>query len=165
LLFGLGAALTIALSAALYLSSASLAVRLPAVAASIFAGAVLILAIFAWTRPRVAYAHGHVRLYVAALPELVPLDVVEAFLLGVGPALLHGEQFSQTQSRNLVIKLADRAADWIKRPVDPRIASWCDGYVTLRGAWCEPLSSELVQRLNDRLVALQAQANATRGLA
>ena len=51
-------------------------------------------------------------------------------LILVCPAALHAEQLTGTLAK-------------IKR----------DGYITLRGLWCEPLSHERVNTLNHRLAA------------
>jgi len=54
-------------------------------------------------------------------------------------------------SKTVVMRLAESAHQWQYVDVNPKLGSWCDGYVTLRGTWCEPLSLEVVIRLNRRL--------------
>jgi hypothetical protein len=56
----------------------------------------------------------------------------------------------------LVIRIAESAADWQHVEVKPQLGSWCGGYVTVRGTWCEPLSISLVNRLNQRLAEVTA---------
>ena len=38
-----------------------------------------------------------------------------------------------------------------QRELHPALGRWCDGYATIRGCWCEPLSADLVRQLNRRL--------------
>jgi hypothetical protein len=103
-------------------------------------------------QPRLAYSDGRLLVYLRRLgPLAVPIDLVEAFLLGQGPSWLAGKKHGRTETTTLVIRLADRAVDWSHRDVDPVLGSWCDGYITIRGTWCEPLTLELVNRLNLRL--------------
>lgn len=87
-------------------------------------------------------------------PQRVPLEFVEGFLLGQGPAFLPGESLEKAETTTIVIRLAERAEDFRHREAHPVLASWCDGYVTLRGTWCEPISVATVQRLNARLAEL-----------
>jgi hypothetical protein len=110
-----------------------------------------IYASLAW-QPRLAYAEGHLLVYLGlARPTAVPIEVVEAFLLGQGPSWLAGKKHQRTETTTLVIRLAERATEWKHRPVYPMLGSWCDGYITIRGTWCEPLSVEVAKRLNLRL--------------
>lgn len=116
--------------------------------------AIVALGIFAWLlgQPRLAYSDGRLLVYLGGpRPIAVPIEIVEAFLLGQGPSWLAGKKHRRTETTTLVIRLADRAVDWSHRSVHPILGSWCDGYITIRGTWCEPLSVELVNRLNQRL--------------
>lgn len=102
--------------------------------------------------PRLVYADGTLRFYLRGTrPIAVPLDVVEGFLLGQGPAQVPGLLGRGAEASTLVVKLADRATEWERVEVNPRLARWCGHYITIRGAWTEPLSLTLVQRLNARL--------------
>ena len=58
---------------------------------------------------------------------------------------------AQPQTVNLVARLSQRHTEWAQQEVKPALGSWCDGYVTIRGAWCEPLNGELIRKLNRRL--------------
>ncbi|HEY2827859.1 MAG TPA: hypothetical protein VGJ04_09690, partial [Pirellulales bacterium] len=51
--------------------------------------------------------------------------------------------------------IADKATDYHQRDVKPALGRWDEGYVTIHGAWCEPLTLEVVQRLNVRLAEAQ----------
>ncbi len=102
-------------------------------------------------RPRVAFENGQVLFYVrSGLPIAVPAEIVEAFFLGNGPAQLPGFA-KQPRTVNLVARLSQRHTEWARQEVKPALGKWCDGYVTIRGAWCEPLGTELVRKLNRRL--------------
>jgi hypothetical protein len=132
---------------------------LDGVPARIIAGILAVLAvfavvIFAWLlgQPRLAYSEGHLLVYLGGPhPIAVPIEFVEAFLLGQGPSWLTGKKHHRTETITLAVRLADRAVDWSHRSMHPMLGSWCDGYFTIRGTWCEPLSVELVNRLNQRL--------------
>lgn len=88
-----------------------------------------------------------------ARPIAVPLEVVEGFLLGQGPAFLPGQK--QAEVANLVVRLSERAPEWERIAVNRQFGSWCGHYVTVRGTWCEPLSVGLVNRLNARLAEVR----------
>ena len=51
----------------------------------------------------------------------------------------------------------DAAHEWRRSETKPSLGHWCDGYITIRGTWCEPLSIELVNRLNTRLFEVTRQ--------
>jgi hypothetical protein len=108
-------------------------------------------------RPRIAYRDGQVLFYLrAGQPIAVPAGVVEAFFLGQGSAKLPGG-FERQESVNLVARISQRATEWSRQEVKPSLGNWCDGYVTIRGTWCEPLGTELVRRLNRRLKEVQTE--------
>jgi hypothetical protein len=104
------------------------------------------------TRPRIAYRDGEIMFNLRSGPPIaVPVEIVEAFFLGQGPANLPGDYRGRQKSVNLVARLAQRETDWAHREVRQAFGNWSDGYVTIRGAWCEPLDPEVVRRLNRRL--------------
>lgn len=114
----------------------------------------------AW-RPRLACRAGELLVNLRpGEPIRVPLAVVEGFLLGKGASFLPGKRLAQMEASTLVIRLSERAAEWAKVDVEPKLGSWCGHYVTIRGAWCEPLSVDLVNRLNARLAEVQSQLRA-----
>ncbi len=139
------------LSAAILAGAAPFAVRVVATGTLIVS---LVLAVglwLQWLRPRIAYRDGEVLFFLRARsPVAVPVEVVEAFFLGQGPAYLPGAS-SKTQSVNLVARLSQRATQWAHQEVKPALGHWCDGYVTIRGTWCESLTGEVIRRLNRRL--------------
>jgi hypothetical protein len=104
-----------------------------------------------WLRPRIAYRDGEVLFYLRARrPLAVPVALVEAFFLGQGPAYLPGGS-EKTETVNLVARISQRAGQWAHQDVKPALGHWCDGYVTIRGTWSEPLNGQLIRRLNRRL--------------
>lgn len=103
-------------------------------------------------RPRIA-CDGEYLLIDTGLPRrtAIPLEVVECFLLGQGPAFLPGRKLAAAETATVVVRLAEKAEAWQRGPIYPLVGSWCDGYIILRGTFCEPLSVEVVQRLNSLL--------------
>ena len=87
--------------------------------------------------------------------EEVPLGIVECFFLGSRlepPSVDDGTRGGQ-RVRTLVMRLAERATGFASRPSFPLFGSWSEGSVTFDGRWCEPLSVDLVRRLNRELAA------------
>lgn len=108
------------------------------------------------TRPRIAYRDGHVLFNLrAGAPIAVPREVVEAFFLGQGPAYLPRVHGAEAETLNLVARLSQKAPEWMQVAVKPALGYWCEGYVTIRGTWCEPLTGEVIRRLNARLRELR----------
>ena len=87
----------------------------------------------------------------------VPIEVVEVFFVGQGPSNLPKMKGREPETTNIIVRLAESAGEWKHRDVDPRFAHWCEGYVTLRGAWCEPIGETALRRLNKRLVEVQRE--------
>lgn len=123
---------------------------------------VLILVLLAQlAHPRLAYASGFLFVNLkAGQPVAVPIEHVEAFLLGQGPAMLTSRCDDLRETRVLTIRLAERAEDWANVEVKPALGKWCGGYIAIRGTWCEPLSLDLVNRLNHRLAEVKQEATA-----
>jgi hypothetical protein len=108
-------------------------------------------------RPRIAYRDGQVMFHLTSgKPIATPVEIVEAFFLGQGPAGLPGAAANQ-ETVNLVARLSQRETEWAKREVKPALGAWCGGYVTIRGTWCEPLTNEVIRRLNKRLKEVQTE--------
>lgn len=108
-------------------------------------------------RPRLAVERGELLVFLrSGQPIRVPLAIVEGFLIGQGPSFLPGKRLEQLEASTVVIRLAERATEWAKVEVEPKLGYWCGHYITIRGAWCERLSVDLVNRLNARLAEVQA---------
>lgn len=117
-------------------------------------------------RPRLACDGRHLLVYLRlGRPLRVPLELVEAFLLGRGPGLLPWRRLANAETASVIIRIAEKAASWAQVDVEPILGAWCQHYVTVRGTWTEPLSVDVVNRLNARLAdaqrRLRAQSNAS----
>jgi hypothetical protein len=114
-----------------------------------------------FTRPRIAYRDGQVLFNLrAGAPIAVPREVVEAFFLGQGPAYLPRLHGADAETVNLVARLSQKAPEWMHVAVKPALGHWCEGYVTIRGTWCEPLTGDVIRRLNARLRELRTAEQA-----
>jgi len=126
----------------------------------LFLGSVLtfVASLRALGRPRVACGPDCLRLdLLYGQPIDVPLDVVECFFLGQGPSFVGSGRVAKADASNVVVRLAERATEWHKRDVNRKLGQWCDGYITIRGAWCEPIDGDLVEQMNARLAAIKRQ--------
>ncbi len=120
-----------------------------------------LIGLLAWQlqRPRVAFSDAKVLFYLrSGKPIAVPLGIVEAFFLGRGPAELPAGIQAGQSTVNLVARLSQREKEWAQIDVKPALGRWCEGYVTIRGMWCEPLNGEVIRRLNRRLKEVQTNA-------
>jgi len=128
------------------------------VAGALLAAAAWLTGNILWlaAQPRLAYEADSLLVYLEAPePVRVPLEIVECFFLGQGASELPKIDGVDPETSNVIVRLAERAKDWHHRDVKPAIAHWCEGYITLRGAWCEPISGEALKALNQRLAAAQ----------
>ncbi len=119
-----------------------------------------LVAALAWQlrQPRLAYLRGQLLVYLGTgQPVPVPIEAVECFFLGKGPAMLAGDPRDGAETSNVVVRLAESASEFAERSVKPALGKWCGGYITLRGTWCEPLSLARVNQLNDCLRQAQAE--------
>lgn len=131
-------------------------------------GAILVSGLWGAIRtPRIACDGERLLLYLRfGAPIGVPVELAEGFLRGQGPTMAgptaKEEPDQQPQTANLVLRIAERAAEWQQVEVEPRLAQWCGGYVTIRGAHCEPITVELVRGLNQRLTERRRALRETR---
>ncbi|RIK86368.1 MAG: hypothetical protein DCC67_02795 [Planctomycetota bacterium] len=103
-------------------------------------------------RPRIGYRDGLVVFNLRAGAGIAtPVEIVEAFFLGQGPAHVPSLRGETGESVNLVARLSQKAPQWADVEVKPALGRWHGGYVTIRGAWCEPLNNDVIRRLNRRL--------------
>lgn len=91
-------------------------------------------------------------------PYAVPLDIVECFFLGSGITQMPGQPSRDVQTKNIVVRLAERAEAWHRRDLTLSIGKWCEGYITIRGLYCEPFDVETIKRLNTLLHQAQQAA-------
>jgi hypothetical protein len=145
--------------------------EIPPASRSLFAASLMIVsAVPAWllwqlaralVQPRLAYAPGELLVYLEPhAPTRIPIEIVECFFLGQGPSELPKLKGQEPQTQNVIIRLAESATDWKHRDVRPSIGHWCEGYITLRGSWCEPITPALMKRLNHRLAEIHRQRQA-----
>lgn len=105
--------------------------------------------------PRVAVVRGDLRMYLTPGRAVsVPLEYVECFLLSEGPAFLGR---ARAKTTTLSIRIAERATEYHNRTVLRVLGGWCGGYVTIRGTWTEPLTVELVRKLNANLTSAKSE--------
>jgi hypothetical protein len=117
--------------------------------------------LFALTRPRLAYEAGELCVFLEPTkPTRIPIEIVEVFFLGQGASELPKLQGQEPQTQNVVIRLAESAVAWKQRDVRPSLGQWCEGYITIRGSWCEPITPGLMRRLNQRLAEVQRERKA-----
>jgi hypothetical protein len=117
--------------------------------------------LYALLRPRIGYESGQLLVFLEPTrPTRVPIDIVEVFFLGQGASELPRLKGREPETQNVVIRLAESAAEWKHRDVRPAFGHWCEGYITLRGSWCEPITPALMRRLNQRLAEIQRERKA-----
>ena len=122
----------------------------------IAAGIVGVLA-YAAARPRLERVDNCLRVRLSPTSvEDVPLEAVECFFQGSNPIARSGEptcgEHAAFRVNTLVMRLAERFADYSKRPTFTPWGTWDDGYVVFDGRWCEPLSADLAKQLSRRLI-------------
>ena len=69
----------------------------------------------------------------------------------------------EPETQNVVVRLAETATDWKHRKVRPAFGQWCEGYITIRGAWCERITPDLVRSMNHRLAELKRERDGGMG--
>lgn len=125
----------------------------------VFFVSALALAALSWMMgmPRVAYRRGEVLFFMQlGSPIAVPVDAVEIFLVGKTGAHV-GPTGQPHEVQSVIARIRDRAKEFRERSVYPSFGTWQDGYVMIRGTWCEPVHPELLKRLNRRLHELHRE--------
>jgi hypothetical protein len=127
--------------------------------------ALALLAAWAWRNldqtPRLAYEDGQLLVYLTPWkPYQVPVDRVECFFAGRAPTglPLPAGPPESVKTWSVVVRLAEAAQEWHERPVLAAWGEWKEGYITIRGTWCEPLDPEVLKKLNQRLSHAHRQA-------
>lgn len=111
--------------------------------------------------PRIAYQNGDLLVYLELhRATRVPIDIVEVFFLGQGPSELPKLRGREPETQNVIVRLAESATEWKHRQVRPAFGMWCEGYITIRGSWCEKITPEIMRRLNQRLAEVHRQRKA-----
>lgn len=113
-------------------------------------------------RPRLAYKEPELLVYLErGQPVRVPIQIVECFFLGQGPSQLPKIEGKEAETKNVIVRLAESATEWKHRDVPERWGHWCEGYITINGAWCEPISNDRLAELNRFLIAAQRKLRET----
>jgi hypothetical protein len=113
------------------------------------------------TVPRLAYQGGELLVYLqSAQPLRIPIDVVELFFLGHGTSLLPDQGEQPSKSRTVIIRLAEAATQWHDLPIQSAFGESRESYIILRGTWCEPLTVDVLKRLNRRLAEVHRETRA-----
>lgn len=155
--------LALALGATAVAAAALAALHPPAWAAGLvavacgccLAGAAAIARVAA--RPRLTRRGSVLEVRLSPLrTERVPLDVVECVFPG-SQLLEEGGAAGDRRVGTLVLRLAERAAEWRSRPAAPW-GAWQDGSVVFDGRWCEPLSQPLAQGISAKLLEARREA-------
>ena len=116
-------------------------------------------------RPRLGYKDAQLLVYFErGKPVPVPIQIVECFFLGQGEAHLPKVQGKEPETLNVIVRLAESATDWKHRDVPARWGHWCEGYITLNGAWCEPISNAQLGELNRKLIAAHRSLKTAAGV-
>jgi hypothetical protein len=131
--------------------------RWAAVGATVVLAYLLLLCMYLMFRPRLSYRNEHLQVCLrSGAPIQVPIEVVECFFRGQGETLLprpFAKRDSVDETSTVVVRLAEAAKEWEHIDVNPALGLWCDSYITVRGTWCEPITNELLKRLNENLIA------------
>jgi len=120
--------------------------------------------LYALSRPRLGYEPGELLVFLEpSRATRVPIEIVEVFFLGQGPSTLPKLKGREPETQNVVIRLAESAVDWKHRDVRPAFGQWCEGYITIRGSWCELITPGVMRRLNGRLAEVKKERSAECG--
>ncbi len=103
-------------------------------------------------------------LFYSGRPRIIriPVEVVEVFFGGQGDTDVRATG-DIVKARNVVVRFAEREKQWHEREILPSVGVWKDGYIAIKGAWCEPITGELLKELNHRLVQAKRSAKSRKG--
>ena len=123
--------------------------------------------LFLMRLPRLAYENGELLVYLRRAGAIrIPIDVGECFFLGQAGSRLPAPANSpedESETTTVVVRLAESAEEWGHREVLPALGNWCDGYITIRGTWCEPINGALIQGLNEKLIQVHRERKQAAG--
>lgn len=120
------------------------------------------LAVGAWLclGPRLGIDDQGVLVYLRlGTPIRVPLSAVEVFFIGQG-AVAGGDpgqpvDYEGAVAANVIVRIAEGAGPWHQRDIPLALGVWRDGYITLRGLWCENIDSDVLKRMNQELMTFK----------
>lgn len=117
--------------------------------------------VYQMTLPRLARAGDELLVYLqSSRPIRVPLEIVELFFLGHGTSFVPATQEGPSKSRTVVIRLAEAATQWHDLPINTAQGQWREAYIIIRGTWCEPLTTDVLKSLNQRLAQVHRERRA-----
>lgn len=108
-------------------------------------------------KPRIAITADELLVYIrsSAKPFRVPLEVVEVFFMGQGAVRGvepgHPKEYVGAVAANVIVRLAESANEWQDRDAQLLLGVWRDGYITVRGLWCEDIQQDLLKFMNKQL--------------
>ena len=133
-----------------------------------------IVAVFAWRfwqTPRLVLTDDELLVFVRTWPSVfraspyhVPLDNVEVFFMGQGAVSGiepgHPREYEGAVAANVVVRLAEAQKSWHARDINQWLGVWAEGYITLRGLWCENIDQDLLKDMNHNLMAAKRERRA-----
>lgn len=136
-----------------------------------FALAFATVAFLAWRfgrTPRLALTNDELLVFVNTWPNIVraspirvPLDNVEVFFMGQGAVAGeepgHPREYKGAVAANVVVRLAEAQKSWHARDINQWLGVWAEGYITLRGLWCENIDQDLIKDMNHNLMAAKRE--------
>lgn len=163
-------ALNLAIGAAVLIIG-TLAIAWGSVPMQILGGLASVVALamlwFAWqlyVQPRLAITNTELLVYLKPnyrSPFRVPLEIVEVFFIGQGA--VSGTEPGQPDgyggavAANVIVRLAEAAKDWHQRDVHLMLGVWDDGYITVRGLFCENIDQDVLKAMNRELMSRKRQ--------
>ena len=134
-------------------------VRGLAVVAAIAFGGFVLLALRLLMTPRILLTDDGISVFAALVGRsiFVPIEVVEVFFMGQGaisgtePG--HPKGYQGAVAANVIVRLAEADTSWHSRNINQWFGLWSDGYITIRGLWCEDINQDLLKYMNHELVA------------
>ncbi len=120
------------------------------------AGYLFAVTVYSLRLPRLELASGQLRVYLGrSRPEYIPIESVDCILAGQSNLSLRSKGIEDARTSTLILRLSDAVEARHGEDVRGRYGHRDREYVTLYGAWCEPIDERLIRRLNRQLVAAQ----------
>lgn len=128
-------------------------------------------ALFAWSfgrTPRLALTDDELLVFAKIWPSVfrvppirVPLDNVEVFFMGQGAVSGdepgHPREYQGAVAANVVVRLAEAQKSWHARDINQWLGVWAEGYITVRGLWCENIDQDLLKDMNHNLMTAKRE--------
>lgn len=128
---------------------------------------------FAWqfyTQPRMAITDAELWVYLLPnfqKPFRIPLESVEVFFIGQGAVSGtepgHPDGYGGAVAANVIVRLAESAKEWHHRDVHLLLGVWDEGYITVRGLFCENIDQDVLKTMNRELMNRKRKLRMTSG--